>query len=518
MKRLVNLSAGRQALVSGATVALIAVVAPQWVGAQVDPGGCTPPFRESCCGSNGACYSGPGFRVADWMYNGCVGSCSSTSCNATQPCRECIGANNCTNVPPPGYQGYYVKLWQPGFRDFDCNGNPQGFECTSCGTSYDPGCFSSADQPQGVVCGPTFDIQYNAYCQGADYSCHWESQPIDCEAGGANAATACGSDPGTTKSFAQPCDAAPPPADLPSPDSPNCGNGPASTAGQPVDVLYGAMWHTETDFRDPVGQPFDLSLRRTYRSRITASGLFGQGWATLFGVRLEFPVTTLVRFRDPYGEAWAFVVDPADPTSYLSVSGNTKDLVKNGDGTFSLADSVSGTTYRFLSTGVISSVTQLSGQGVAFGYDGSGNLANVTDAAGRELLFTVTQGLVQQIVWNGITIASYGYTNGQLTSATYPDGANKSYSYALQGNGQILLTQITDEQGRVEAGWSYDSTGRAVSSVGAGGNHAVTLSYTPSRVTDAFGKVTTYTQNPAGLRVNAVSGPGCPTCGDSNVV
>jgi RHS repeat-associated protein len=280
------------------------------------------------------------------------------------------------------------------------------------------------------------------------------------------------------------------------------------------------MAHSAVDFQDPVATPVDLSIRRTYQSKVTSSGLFGQGWFSLFTIRLEFPPNSLVRFRDSRGQGWAFAVlpDPTGPNPYVSINSATKSLLKNSDGTFLLTDSVSGSTYQFSPGGVVTSITNASGQSLIFAYDGSGNLARVTDSVGRFLAFTVSQGAIQTIAENGVTIVSYGYTGGQLTSASFPDGTSKIYSYALQGNGQVLLTQINDEQNRLEAKWTYDSTGRATSSSGPGGNELFGFSYSPNRVTDGFNRATTYTQDAAGLRVSGISGPGCPSCGDSTVV
>jgi uncharacterized protein RhaS with RHS repeats len=112
----------------------------------------------------------------------------------------------------------------------------------------------------------------------------------------------------------------------------------------------------------------------------------------------------------------------------------------------------------------------------------SGKLTSVTDTYGT-----------------GLTL---GYTGSLLTGLTTPDSANLTYGYIAFASSNLLstvtyntspathltytyantsypaaLTGITDENGHAYASWTYDSTGRAISSQLAGGINFTSVTY-----------------------------------------
>ena len=92
----------------------------------------------------------------------------------------------------------------------------------------------------------------------------------------------------------------------------------------------------------------------------------------------------------------------------------------------------------------------------------------------------------------GVFTYTYG-ANNNLISVTYPDLKVRTYHYE---NASFVnaLTGITDENGVRFATWSYDASGRAITSTHAGNANQTTISYgsNSATVTDALSAVRTY--------------------------
>ncbi|UGA36411.1 hypothetical protein JOS77_18680 [Chromobacterium haemolyticum] len=99
------------------------------------------------------------------------------------------------------------------------------------------------------------------------------------------------------------------------------------------------------------------------------------------------------------------------------------------------------------------------GNMLALAYDADMRVASLADPAGN--------------------ITKYTYDgNGNLATVSYPDGKSIQYLYE-NSTYTHLLTGLIDENGERYASWSYDSQGRAISNVQAGGVGNYTLDYTP---------------------------------------
>jgi YD repeat-containing protein len=153
-----------------------------------------------------------------------------------------------------------------------------------------------------------------------------------------------------------------------------------------------------------------------------------------------------------------------------------------------------------------------------------GTLDKVTDADGRNLLFTYVDNngepRLSKIATPDGNI-SYGYnTVGNLSTVTYPDGHSKTYHYE-DTRFPHHLTGITDENGDRFATWAYDAAGKAILSEHAGGAERVTLAYNAdgtTLVTGALGDVRTYDFDIAQgrLKVKEITGDRCTTCGSGD--
>lgn len=168
-------------------------------------------------------------------------------------------------------------------------------------------------------------------------------------------------------------------------------------------------------------------------------------------------------------------------------------------------------------------------------YDTSGRLATVTDQGGRKLSFTYdANNRINTVTDPSGKTVQYAYDgNNNLQTVTYPVVSGnaaqiRSYIYgeasATAGVSRPnYLTGIGDENGARFANFSYDTTGRAISSEHAGSANRTSFTFNGSStvITDAINSARTYSytlvqQVP---RLSSISQPGGAGCSAaSNVV
>jgi RHS repeat-associated protein len=201
--------------------------------------------------------------------------------------------------------------------------------------------------------------------------------------------------------------------------------------GDPVNCATGVFWHTFTDFSIP-GRGVPLDLTRTYSSsQAAADGPFGHGWTDSYDMSLAVDQATGdVTITQEDGSTVAFA--PNGSGGFVAPPRVLASLARNGDGSYTLVRFKSLTQYNFNSTGQLVSEVDNNGYQTVLGYNGGGQLAAVTDPAGRQLTFT--------------------YTGAHITKATDPMGRTWTYAYDANGN----LSTATDPMGRVSS-FSYDA-------------------------------------------------------------
>jgi YD repeat-containing protein len=133
-------------------------------------------------------------------------------------------------------------------------------------------------------------------------------------------------------------------------------------------------------------------------------------------------------------------------------------------------------TETYSASGQLLSIANRAGLTQTLSYNANGQLASVTDPYGHQLLFSYdAQG---QLV--GLTDPmgghyEYSYDgNNNLTSITYPDNTTRQYLYENSAFPNAM-TGIIDENGSRFVTWTYDSDGRATSSVLAGAVQPVSI-------------------------------------------
>jgi RHS repeat-associated protein len=263
--------------------------------------------------------------------------------------------------------------------------------------------------------------------------------------------------------------------------------------GNPLNAGTGNKFQAETDY---MGAPSThLSLTRTYNSYDGTSGPFGVGWhATFFSSISASGSTATVTQEDgrqlvftQSGSNW---VPDADVTSVLTavMSGGTQigwKLVLPDD-----------SAENFNMSGQLTSVTTRAGLVTSLTYT-SGKLTTVTGPFSQTLTFTYnTAGRIATMTDANSKVYTYAYDKkNNLAAIIYPDTNARGYVYQ-DPNYPNLLTAILDELGKGYASYTYDSTGRALTSQHAGGADLLTLTYNSGgtvTATDALSNAHTYT-------------------------
>ncbi|HEX5276621.1 MAG TPA: DUF6765 family protein [Fluviicoccus sp.] len=331
-----------------------------------------------------------------------------------------------------------------------------------------------------------------------------------------------------------------PPAALPS-------DQPSSAVGNPLDVMSGNKFQSETDLPALSG-PLGLSFSRTYNSRSQSRGLLGHGWRHAYEL-------TLLETRDK--------LQIIQPDGRRLIFARTADggcvSARPGDGTVEASASgwiwrwPSGRELRFEPAspdrryGRLTEIrdNRLPGQpALTLRYSVNGSLLSIRDRQGRSLLFR--HGVYGANRWPEIQVEGptgvFRYRldgDGNLLTVQRPDGVQLGYYYEpfRQGGdihnltGKALWRSASRQWQRV-ATWAYDPQDRAVLSEHAGGVERVILRFDSTPValgtdglpvfqtvlTDSLGRETRYRWQVAGQdwRLLESRGAGCASCGAVN--
>ncbi|MBO4257498.1 polymorphic toxin type 17 domain-containing protein [Streptomyces griseorubiginosus] len=242
--------------------------------------------------------------------------------------------------------------------------------------------------------------------------------------------------------------------------------------GDPVNTATGAQAESAVDAAvQAPGVAF--SMRRTYSSNNTTSGMLGRGWSSPYDAHLLVSSTKAVYVADS-GARITFAKDATSGVYTASSLGVTAALTGSGGSGFTLTTS-GREKLTFDGSGKLSGWQDAAGAGLSFSYSGT-DLATVKDAGGHEIKLTVdpTSHLLQKIDLPGGQSVAYGYDNGLLTSVKGTDGGTFVYGYGDNG----LLTSITDPAGQKVMRTEYDDNGLV------------------THQTDADGKTTTFSRAP----------------------
>ncbi len=273
--------------------------------------------------------------------------------------------------------------------------------------------------------------------------------------------------------------------------------------GYPIAVATGNMFEQATDYTTAGQNP--LAFARYYNSQgntapvATFASSLGVNWRSTYDRYLNFATANTVTAERADGQQLTFTLNAGawtpdtDVDVTLSNTGATWTLTDHND-TFETYTAVSATE------GQLQSIRSRNGYTQTLSYNGSGQLVSVTDFYARVLRFAYTGNLLHSVTTPDGTTVTYGYTaaggKNVLTSATYSTTPPATITYLYKNDGlPFALTGIIDEDGNNYAAWTYDSSGRALTSQVGPGANLTTLVYNSDgsrTVTNALGVTDTY--------------------------
>ncbi len=232
----------------------------------------------------------------------------------------------------------------------------------------------------------------------------------------------------------------------------------------PVDAPTGNFWHTFDDLSVP-GRGIPLDLTRTYNSMSAATdGPLGFGWSFPYDMSLSFPDATHVVVNQENGSQVTFTEQSGG--TYTAPPRVTAALVHNEDGSWTFVRRHSD-TFSFDSSGRLTQEQDLNGYVTALAYNGSGQLATVTDPAGRKLTFAYTGDHISSVTDPLGRVVRYAYDGeGNLTDVTDVNGGDTHFTYDTQH--RMLTMRFPDQAPGVPGSTGavvsnrYDAQGRVI--------------------------------------------------------
>jgi RHS repeat-associated protein len=290
---------------------------------------------------------------------------------------------------------------------------------------------------------------------------------------------------GSSKNIGDPC------------DIPGCDG-----VGDPINTSSGDVFEAVTDYQT-AGQN-RLDYTRYYNSLTVAytfASELGTNWRSNYDRFLQLNSGSQVIAERPDGQLIGFTNTggswgtDSDVDYTLTGSGTTWTLTDHS-GTTEVYSTFNGTE------ALLQSITLRNGYTKNLAYNSNGQLATVTDSYGRQLVFTYTNGVVSTVTTPDGLVLTYGYNSvnnpdDQLTSVSYSTSPPTSQQYLYQNsNLPYALTGIVDENGSTYASWTYDCSGRGLTSQVGGVANLTTVTYDDTQntrtVTNAFGVTDTY--------------------------
>ncbi len=251
----------------------------------------------------------------------------------------------------------------------------------------------------------------------------------------------------------------------------------------PVNSATGSSYSSTPDLK-LAGNGITFAFTRTYNGIDDATGPLGPGWTHSYNASLSFEADGYAIARGGSGQQLEFIKNSGG--SFTAAAGGRATLTPITGG-YELVTN-DQRHYQFDTAGKLTELVDRNDQGLSFGYNGSGQLTSVTDAAGRVVTLSYTSGLLTQVSLPDSRSVSYGYTSGRLTSVTDARGKVWTYTYDSYG----FLEKEIDPLSHNVFRNVYAADGRVIEQYD-GLNHETTFAWNPATqtqtTTDARGKV-----------------------------
>jgi RHS repeat-associated protein len=237
---------------------------------------------------------------------------------------------------------------------------------------------------------------------------------------------------------------------------PNPSENPTTcSTDEPVNCATGEFWFQVNDLNIP-GRGVPLDFGRTYSSAAAgSSGPLGNGWTDGYNMSLAIdPSTGNVTVNQENGSTVVFF--PNGSGGYFAAPRVLANLVLNSDGTYTFMRGHERIRYNFSASGQLIAEVDRNGYATNLAYNASGQLATVTEPAGRTLTFSYSGSSIASVKDPVGRTESFGYdSSGNLITATDPAGHTWSYTYDVNH----LMVTMTDPRGGTTSN-VYDSSSR----------------------------------------------------------
>ncbi|MGQ0709924.1 MAG: DUF6531 domain-containing protein, partial [Rhodoferax sp.] len=345
--------------------------------------------------------------------------------------------------------------------------------------------------------------------------------------------------------------------------------------GNPINLITGNKYQQETDLAALSGV-LGLEIVRHYNSRFSGAaipaGILGRGWKLSYETELHLygPTVQIVQAdgtriifnRDPLNPSQCASANPAHGSIRIQRSASAEQYLWSWN---------DGKKLSFNSQGKLVQIQAPSGEFVSLQHDARGQLLSVTDPQGRvmRLIYPERSDSAYATRFKGVIaidtpVGRFKYDYGSelpvgselgkihlaanLVKVSYPthyDSAHKLHAYSERGitssaisrhyhyedkRHPTLLSGISvsgsGSDGQLShqriATWGYDANARAVLSSHADGVNRVSLQYDKAGQTtlsNSLGQKTVYQHAIIGgeYRLVQALGPGCASCGQSNI-
>jgi YD repeat-containing protein len=297
---------------------------------------------------------------------------------------------------------------------------------------------------------------------------------------------------------------------------------PVTSCGNPINPANGNKFQRENDHVPTI--PSRLRFERAYNSMKPLQPVaMGPMWLSNYDSRVVMRVGTdgtSLSVTRPDGKAYLFTLVGGNWLADSDVTDRVTRLV-DGSGNFIGWQYMSGDTddvWLYDINGRPTSITTRTAYVQSMAYGANNLLASVIDSFGRALVFAYdASNRVQTATDPASLIYRYGYdANNNLTTVTYPDTKIRQYIYDAPSLTNAL-TGIVDENGVRFATWTYDSSGRAITSQYSGGANLTSVTLYGSGTTtvrDATGTSTNYGFSSfSGVYKNTSLSVPCAGCG-----
>jgi RHS repeat-associated protein len=274
-------------------------------------------------------------------------------------------------------------------------------------------------------------------------------------------------------------------------------------------IGLGPIQDIGTTVDDQVAVPgLTLEFSRTFMSSLVGRsqpGPMGLGWSDNWQVSLAVQSDGTVVVSEPGGTQVSFT--PNGGGGYADQPGDYETLTSLRGGAFSLEET-NGTVTVFNSNGTLDYVQDTNGNRITAGYT-SGLLTSLTDSSGQSLsIGHNSAGLISTVIDSSGRVTTYTYdpTDQYLMAVTGFNGQTTSYTYDTSGEAsQNALTSIAFPGGTHQY-FTYDDGGRLTSTYSDGGIQPLFFTYSFGEVseTDGAGDTTSLYYNEQGLLVKTV--------------